>query len=106
MLDRSHLMLDSQQKPIRIIGSLQDITERKSHLIAIQNHNKRLKEIAWMQSHIVRAPLAKIMGLVDLMINYREDLGNIDEILENILISANELDGIIREIAVKTENEL
>ncbi|WP_405198367.1 PAS domain S-box protein [Christiangramia sp. LLG6405-1] len=106
VLDRSHLMFDDDHKPLRIIGSLQDITERKSHLIAIQNHNKRLKDIAWTQSHVVRAPLAKIMGLVDLMINYREDLNNIDEILENILISANELDGIIREIAVKTENEL
>ena len=106
VLDRSHLMFDADLKPIRIIGSLQDITERKSHLIAIQNHNKRLKEIAWTQSHVVRAPLAKIMGLIDLMMNYREDLDNIDEILENILISANELDGIIREIAVKTENEL
>ncbi|WP_026915740.1 PAS domain S-box protein [Christiangramia portivictoriae] len=106
ILDRSHLMYDDGQKPLRIIGSLQDITERKSHLIAIQNHNKRLKEIAWTQSHVVRAPLAKIMGLVDLMMNYREDLDNIDEILENILISANELDGIIREIAEKSENEL
>lgn len=106
VLDRSQLMLDENGEPVRIIGSLQDITERKNHLIAIQGHNKRLKDIAWTQSHVVRAPLAKIMGLVDLMMNYREDLDNIDEILENILISANELDGIIREISVKTENEL
>ena len=85
---------------------MQDITERKKHLIAIEDHNKRLKEIAWTQSHVVRAPLAKVMGLVDLLMNYRNDLDNIEELLENILNSANELDGIIRNIAVQTEKEL
>lgn len=103
ILDRSYLMMDENGEPIRIIGSMQDITERKHHLIAIENHNKRLKEIAWTQSHTVRAPLAKVMGLVDLLLNYKNDLENIDEILENILISANELDSIIRRIATQTE---
>ncbi|PTX42642.1 PAS domain S-box-containing protein [Christiangramia gaetbulicola] len=103
ILDRSYLMVDEKGNPIRIIGSMQDITERKQHLIAIENHNKRLKEIAWTQSHTVRAPLAKLMGLVDLLLNYKNDLENIDEILEIILTSANELDSIIRKIATQTE---
>ncbi|CAL66945.1 PAS domain S-box protein [Christiangramia forsetii] len=106
ILDRSYLILDDKDKPKRIIGSMQDITERKHHLIAIENHNKRLKEIAWTQSHVVRAPLAKVMGLVDLLKNYKNDLDNVNEILDNILTSAHELDTIIREIAVKTEKEL
>lgn len=106
ILDRSYLLLDDNNKPKRIIGSMQDITERKQYLIAIENHNKRLKEIAWTQSHVVRAPLAKIMGLVDLLINYKNDLDNVNEILDNILTSANELDAIIRKIAVETEKEL
>ena len=106
ILDRSYLISDEKNKPKRIIGSMQDITERKKHLIAIEDHNKRLKEIAWTQSHVVRAPLAKVMGLVDLLMNYRNDLDNIEELLENILNSANELDGIIRNIAVQTEKEL
>ncbi len=103
ILDRSYLMLDEKGKPTRIIGSMQDITERKQHLIAIENHNRRLKEIAWTQSHMVRAPLAKLMGLVDLLLNYKNDLENIDEILEIILTSANELDSVIRKIATQTE---
>ena len=106
ILDRSYLILDKNNMPKRIIGSMQDITERKNHLIAIENHNKRLKEIAWTQSHVVRAPLAKIMGLVDLLINYKNDVENVEEIFQNILNSANELDTIIREIAVQTEKEL
>ncbi|MCM8570463.1 PAS domain S-box protein [Gramella jeungdoensis] len=106
ILDRSYLLTDKNNIPKRIIGSMQDITERKKYLIEIENHNKRLKEIAWTQSHVVRAPLAKVMGLVDLLINYKDDLGNVDELLENILNSANELDEIIRKIAVQTEEQL
>lgn len=106
ILDRSYLILDEEKNPLRIIGSMQDITERKKHLIAIENHNKRLKEIAWTQSHLVRAPLAKVMGLVDLLLNYKEDFDDVDEILKNILNSANELDSIIRKIAIQTEKEL
>ena len=106
ILDRSYLITDENNSPKRIIGSMQDITDRKNHLIAIENHNRRLKEIAWTQSHVVRAPLAKVMGLVDMLKNYRDDLDNIDELFDNILISANELDSIIRDIAVQTEKEL
>ena len=106
ILDRSYLILDENDDPERIIASMQDITERKQNLIAIENHNKRLKEIAWTQSHVVRAPLAKLMGLVDLLINYKNDLDNVNELLENVLISADELDKIIRNIAVQTEDEL
>lgn len=106
ILDRSYLILDDSNMPKRIIGSMQDITERKQYLIAIENHNERLREIAWTQSHVVRAPLAKVMGLVDLLINYKNDLDNVEEILDNILTSTNELDEIIREIAVQTEKEL
>jgi len=106
VLDRSYLMTDEEGNPKRIIGSMQDITERKQHFIAIENHNKRLQEIAWTQSHVVRAPLAKIMGLVDLLIDYRNDLENIGEILDNISISAEELDTIIRKIATQTQKEL
>jgi len=44
-----------------------DITERFTYIEAIEKQNEKLKEIAWIQSHVVRAPLAKIMGLVDLI---------------------------------------
>ncbi|MFV8224354.1 PAS domain S-box protein [Christiangramia aquimixticola] len=106
ILDRSYLISDKSGKPQRIIGSMQDITEMKRYLIEIENHNKRLREIGWTQSHLVRAPLAKVMGLVDLLLNYKNDLENIDEILEKVLNSANELDKIIRHIAVQTEKEI
>ncbi|MGA9326234.1 MAG: PAS domain S-box protein [Salegentibacter sp.] len=103
ILDRSYLITDKHGIPKRVIGSMQDITERKNYVKAIECSNKRLKEIAWTQSHVVRAPLAKVMGLVDLLKNHRDNLDDVDEILENILSSSEELDAIIRKIATKTE---
>ncbi len=82
-----------------------DVSDRKSYLQSIEEQNKRLKEIAWMQSHIVRAPLARIMGLASLL----SEQGNTSEmdnlpLIESISSSAVELDKIIRQIVQKTEN--
>lgn len=104
VLDRSYLLTNKEGKPERIIGSIQDITPRHNYIKAIEESNSRLREIAWTQSHVVRAPLARIMGLIDLLKNHKDNVENITEILDNILISSEELDKVIRLIANKTEN--
>ncbi|MBI6119785.1 PAS domain S-box protein [Salegentibacter maritimus] len=106
ILDRSYVITDANNKPSRIIGSIQDITERRQYINAIERSNERLREIAWTQSHVVRAPLARIMGLIDLLKNQRNNLDNIDEVIDNILNSSEELDKVIRKITNKTEEEL
>ncbi|HEY9184012.1 MAG TPA: PAS domain S-box protein [Salegentibacter sp.] len=103
VLDRSYFLTDSFGKPKRIISSIQDITERYNYIKAIEDSNEKLREIAWTQSHVVRAPLARIMGLIDLLKNHRDNIENVAEILDNILISSKELDKVIRKIANKTE---
>ncbi|MFD1096314.1 PAS domain S-box protein [Salegentibacter chungangensis] len=105
ILDRSYLIIDSEGEPVRVIGSMQNITERINYINTIEERNKRLQEIAWTQSHVVRAPLARIMGLADLLKNSEEDEGNRELLLENILTSAEELDEIIRRIANITEEQ-
>ena len=105
VLDRSYVITDANGEPSRIIGSIQDITERRKYINAIERSNERLREIAWTQSHVVRAPLARIMGLIDLLKNQRNNLDNIDEIIDNILNSSKELDKVIRKITNKTEEE-
>tara|TARA_R110002051_G_scaffold4731_8_gene26261 strand:+ start:4225 stop:5244 length:1020 start_codon:yes stop_codon:yes gene_type:complete len=91
------LILD--EKKTRVVLA-NNITERTLYIKAIENQNEKLQEIAWIQSHIVRAPLARLMGLMDLL---KDDIpGFTDEqafYLNEILNSANELDGIIREIS-------
>lgn len=81
-----------------------DITLNKKYVEAIESQNTKLKEIAWIQSHIVRAPLARLMGLVYLLDhNMEENSIDKEDLLKLISNSASELDDIIREITNKTE---
>lgn len=80
-----------------------DITERNNYLREIEEQNKRLQEIAWIQSHVVRAPLARIMGLIDLIKTHPSETLDNDELLNYIITSAKELDEVIRTIVAKTE---
>jgi PAS domain S-box-containing protein len=82
-----------------------DISERISYIKAIEDQNMKMQEIAWIQSHVVRAPLARIMGLINLLRTV-PSVGNDqtdDDVLQYIFTSANELDDIIRSIVKKTE---
>ena len=79
-----------------------DITERLKYIDAIEAQNKKLREISWMQSHVVRAPVARLMGLLNLIQNYDNSETEQNEILDHISSSAHELDNIIRDISDKT----
>ncbi|WP_149243311.1 PAS domain-containing protein [Dyadobacter sp. 32] len=78
-----------------------DISESRRYTRAIEQQNEKLKNIAFMQSHVVRAPLARLMAAVDLIKNYHNSELEHKQFLDYILSSANELDGIIREISEK-----
>lgn len=80
-----------------------DITERLNYIEAIEKQNKKLQEIAWIQSHVVRAPLAKIIGLIDLIQNHDPSDTEKDDLFKHIINSANELDALIKETVNKTE---
>jgi DNA-binding response OmpR family regulator len=86
-----------------VTGFNLDITDFRKQTIAIENQNNVLKAIAWMQSHEVRGPLARMMGLISLINQYKDSEHNINELLNNILDSAHELDTIVRNIVRKTE---
>jgi PAS domain S-box-containing protein len=80
-----------------------DITERLNYIKAIEDQNEKLKEISWMQSHIIRAPLSRIMGLIPLIENAEEDKDEIGKMLRYLVLSANELDEVIKNITDKTK---
>jgi signal transduction histidine kinase len=79
-----------------------DITERKDHLRELEHQYKQLREIARIQSHEVRAPLARLMGLVNLIKEGMNEEAELPVILERIGISAAELDLLLREIVKQT----
>ncbi|WP_339789355.1 PAS domain S-box protein [uncultured Imperialibacter sp.] len=81
---------------------VKDITERTIHLNAIEEQNQRLRDIAWMQSHVVRAPVARIMGLIELISSDHSKEEDKAQLLQYVDLSAKQLDGIIRDITAKT----
>lgn len=80
-----------------------DITELRKRNKEIEEQNIKLREIAWVQSHQVRAPLARIMGLIQLINGYPDQKMDMPDALSHILTSARELDDIVRKIVRKTE---
>ncbi len=80
---------------------MRDITERREYLNLLKQQNKKLKEIAFTQSHVVRAPLARLMGIVNLLNNTKSVDDDFPDLLESINSSAKELDQIIHVIAGK-----
>ncbi|PTM04404.1 MAG: hypothetical protein DA405_07495 [Bacteroidetes bacterium] len=65
--------------------------------------NNELKDITWIQSHIVRAPIARILGLVELIVDEKLIENHILKIyLQSINSSAMELDNIVEKITKKT----
>ena len=79
-------------KPVKMIGVCLDITDAK-------NTKSKMEEIAWQQSHIVRAPLASLMGLVHLLKDEKGTSNELDTMLDHILEKAEDLDAVIRKIS-------
>jgi len=87
-----------------IVGSCitgRDITERKLYLKSLEDQNKVLREISWVQSHMVRGPLARIMGLISLL-KVSKNESEKDQMLEYLDLSAQELDDKIKDITDKS----
>jgi len=82
-----------------------DVTERLNYIKAIETQNEKLREISWVQSHLVRAPVARILGLVSLINDIKIDDIEKGKMLAYLLLSANELDEIIKGITEKTNIE-
>jgi signal transduction histidine kinase len=55
-----------------------------------------------MQSHIIRAPLSRIIGLIQLLDVTNPDTGDFKQIINYIQKSAFELDEVIRNITDKS----
>lgn len=98
---RSNIIYNKGKQSEIILAS--DITERLMHVRAIEQQNIRLREIAWTQSHIVRAPLARMMSLIHLITSEKLSEKEARQLLSHVLSSAHELDSIVKEIVEKSQ---
>jgi PAS domain S-box-containing protein len=110
VIDRGIIIRDEKGNSVRMVGAMNDITERKNFEISRSNYlkkielqNEKLRNIAWTQSHIVRAPLARMLGIMNII----EDNDNSQEDnqiwLKHLRESADELDEIIKDMVDKAK---
>ncbi len=99
---RGHVILTEDGAISIIKGTLQDVTEQRLYIQKIQLQNQKLKDIAWIQSHKVRSPVATIMGLIPLF-NKEDSSDPINlQVLDGLTEAAVTLDEVIKEINAKT----
>ncbi|QEM12356.1 PAS domain-containing protein [Mucilaginibacter rubeus] len=71
-----------------------DITPVKTYVTKIEQQNDLFREIAWTQSHVVRAPIARLLGLLPLIRNPETD-EDYQAALKYMEESITELDKIV-----------
>jgi PAS domain S-box-containing protein len=94
----SNPIVDVSGKIVAVNCISRDITEQRKQLLKIQQQNEKLKEIAWIQSHKVRGPVASILGLIPLFDAGAAGNAHNAEILEKLQTATTDLDEIIKEI--------
>lgn len=96
------LKMDDKGVPEKMIGACLDITESKKIQEELLASETRLRSLAWAQSHLVRGPLTRIMGIIELLFeNDTDDLSR-SQLLVYLDSSARELDKVIRDIVNKS----
>lgn len=102
ILASSHILFSTDGSPMAIEGTLHDITKRKKQENLLKEQNEKLMTIARLQSHIVRKPIANILGIINLIdLENPNDLSNL-ELIPQLEIASKELDTIIKEITLNT----
>jgi PAS domain S-box-containing protein len=84
-----------------IVINSHEVTDTVNHIKAIEERNTRLEEIAWIHAHLVRAPLASILGIIEILKTSRTDF---DELMPYLEQSAVQLDKVIGEITQKAND--
>jgi PAS domain S-box-containing protein len=91
---------DAKGLPSHFVVIGRDVTERLKNIESIRAQNVKLTAIARMQSHDLRGPLARIMGLIALLTDDQHDIESVEsyELIEYLKISAGEMDEVVKKI--------
>ncbi|RFZ92913.1 hypothetical protein D0C36_16100 [Mucilaginibacter conchicola] len=95
-------IFDEKEQPEGIFCIGYNITEFVDTQSRLVSANTQLNDIGFMQSHLVRKPLANIIGLSQ-MISEESKGEKVTQLSAMLAKSADELDQVIREISRKTD---
>lgn len=99
VLEDGFVIRNSKGKALRMVGAMQDHTTVIENQLHILKQNNVLREIARINSHYIRKPLANILALIATIKDCEVD--ELKELIDMLELSGNELDEITRQIARK-----
>ena len=94
--EQSRQLKAANQEIQEINASLESTVKIRTE--EIQQQNEKLRNYAFSNSHLVRAPLARILGIVDVLRNNQTDQKEARQFLESLEVSAQELDAVIKDV--------
>jgi PAS domain S-box-containing protein len=97
--DRGHIVLDEQNTPARVIGGMVDVTERVLAEESILIKNRQIAEYAFFNSHKLRGPLARMMGLIELIDFQEAHREENKTLLNHLKVIAEELDELVKDVS-------
>jgi PAS domain S-box-containing protein len=98
-------VFDQAGKPSHFIAIQRDVTDRKTQeqekeklILELVQNNKDLRQFSYITSHNLRAPIASLLGLTNLIDNYDIKDPVLEKILKGIKDSAYRFDETIRDL--------
>jgi DNA-binding NtrC family response regulator len=96
-------LIKDEINPALLQKSIEFALSRSSYFRHIESQNAKLRNIAWTQSHVVRAPLARILSIMNLIEENYENNEDLLFWLKHLRTSTNEMDDVVRKIVNESQ---
>lgn len=96
-------LIKDEISPENLLKSIEYALSRSLYIKHIQAQNEKLRNIAWTQSHIVRAPLARILSIINLIETEKENIEDLMFWLKQLRVSSDEMDAIVKKITEEAQ---
>jgi tetratricopeptide (TPR) repeat protein len=93
--------LKQQRNEIALMNEVLELRV-KERTEELQNRNNQLTEYAFINSHLLRSPVSKILGLINLM--EMDKGGDPREVMNHLKRSCDDLDTIVKQITIALDN--
>jgi len=81
----------------KLVGSIVDVTRYKALKLQLDTNLARLESLSYRNSHELRAPVATILGLVQVIRHELETKGSIQELIDALEQTISKMDKVIHE---------
>jgi len=97
---------DDDDNEIGFSMNIANIVDRKNSELKLSKQNEMLQKIAWQHTHELRTPVVNILGLCDVMRDFKSETDEArDNYIDYLVQSINQLDKIIHRIVNQAEQK-